>query len=190
MFVVRPAINDTTDRAFDSANRAIDSAAQQTQEMQSTIAKATDAADGDYLSAASFAPIVQDIKAKVGADGELLDLTVSRAGGNVKYRTGNRAAGFRWSSAQDGLVPVKVTLIGSGKLSDNVFPISKLHADATAKLATAVKAKAGAGFEIQAMTLGLNPVTHAVQWTVTGGGNGRSRVHTANSNATRLKKIS
>jgi hypothetical protein len=191
MFVVRPAINDTTDRAFDATNRALDSAAQQTKEMQSTVEKATEAATGgDYLSAASFAPIVQDIKAKLGTDGELLDLTVSKAGGNVKYRSGNRAAGYQWSSAQDGLVPVKVTLVGSGKLSDNVFPISKLHPDATAKLAVAVKEKAGAGFAIQAMTLGLNPVTRAVQWTVTGEGDGRALVYTADSNATHLKKIS
>ena len=135
-FVVRPAINDTTDRAFDTADRAIDQAVARrptTSARRST--QSTIDAGGDYLSAASFGAVVRQIEQKVGADGELLDLTVSeQGGGNVKYRTGNRAAGFQWGPGHDGLEPVKVTLIGSGKLADNVFPIAKLDRAATAKL--------------------------------------------------------
>ena len=130
-----------------------------------------------------------DIKNEVGADGELLDLTVSQGGGNVKYRTGDRAAGFTWGPGRDGLQPVEVTLVGSGKLADNVFPIAKLSPDATTELSAAVKDKAGADFEIQSMTLGLAPVTGAVTWTVTGEGDGRSQVFTAKSDTSGLKKI-
>ena len=42
MFVVRPAINDTTDRAFDTADRALDQAQRQTDDVRTTIAEATD----------------------------------------------------------------------------------------------------------------------------------------------------
>jgi hypothetical protein len=188
LFVVRPAINDTTDRAFDTANRALDQARQQTDDLQTTIAEATEA--GDFLSPAAFGAAVTEIKAELGPDAELLDLTVSReGGGNVKYRTGDRAAGFTWGPGRDGLEPVDVTLVGSGKLADNVFPIAKLTPDAAPKLAAAVRAKAGADVEVQTMTLSLAPVTGAVRWTVTGEGGGRSLVFTAKADGTRLKAV-
>jgi hypothetical protein len=188
LFVVRPAINDTTERAFDTANRALDQAHRQTDDIRTTIAEATET--NDWLSAAAFGGVVNEIKAELGPDAELLDLTVSKqGGGNVKYRTGDRAAGLTWGPGREGLDPVDVTLVGSGKLEDNVFPIAKLSPDATTKLAAAVEAEAGADFEPETMTLSLAPVTGKVQWTVTGDGNGRSLVFTANANATGVKGV-
>jgi hypothetical protein len=188
MFVVRPAINDTTDRAFDTANRALDQAAQQADDVQATIAEASKS--GDYLSAAAFAAAVDDIKAELGPDAELLDLTVSKqGGGNVKYRTGDRAAGFAWGPGHDDLQPVDVTLVGSGKLADNVFPIAKLSPDATTTLTAAVKAKAGADVDVETMTLGIAPVSGAVRWTVTGEGDGRQLVFTAKADGSGLKQV-
>ena len=52
-----------------------------------------------------------------------------------------------------------------------------------------MQAKAGAGFDVQTMTLGINPATGAVQWTVTGEGDGRSHVFTAKSDASGLKRV-
>ena len=175
LFVVRPAINDTTDRAFETANRALDQAGRQP--------------GGDYLSPASFGTVVAQIKRELGPDAELLDLTVSeQGGGNVKYRTGNSAAGLQWGPGHKGLEPVKVTLLGSGKVADNVFPIAKLDHAATTKLTAAVRAKAP-GFDPETMTLGLNPATRAVQWTVTGQHDGRSLVFTAKSDASGVKRV-
>lgn len=191
LFVVRPAINDTTDRAFDTANRAIDTATQQTADIQNAVDKATSDLDanGDFMSAASFSAVVGDLKSEIGADGELLDLTVNPMGGTVKYRTGDKASGFQWGTGLEGLQPVDVTLVGSGKVEDNVFPIAKLQADATEKLAAAVKAEKGAAFEITSMTLGLNPVSGAVKWTVSGEGDGRSLVFQADADASGLKQL-
>jgi hypothetical protein len=188
MFVVRPAINDTTDRAFDTANRALDQAQQQADDIQTAIEEATET--GDWLAPAAYRAVVSDIKAELGPDAELLDFTVTKqGGGNVKYRTGDRAAGFTWGPGRDGLDPVEVTLIGSGKLADNVFPIAKLAPDATTKLTAAVKAKAGGDFEPETMTLGLAPVTGKVRWTVTGEAGGRQLVYTANADATGVKSV-
>ena len=191
LFVVRPAINDTTDRAFDTADRIIDNTNQQIEDTQRQVRDATGdlGIEGDYLAAGNFSAVVGDLKAELGADAEILDFTANPMGGNVKYRTGDRAAGLQFGPASDGLEPVKVTLVGSGKLADNVFPIAKLAPDATTKLAAAVEAKAGAGFEAETMTLGLAPVTGKVQWTVTGEGDGRSLVFTANADASGVKAI-
>lgn len=190
LFVVRPAINDTTNRAFDTADRALDEAGRQTDDIRSTIEQSAIDAGGDYLSPASFGAVVTQVRRELGADAELLDLTVSKqGGGNVKYRTGDKAAGFQWGPGHDGLEPVRVTLVGSGKLADNVFPIAKLDAAATAKLTAAVQAKAGADFDVQTMTLGIDPATGAVRWTVTGEGGGRSLVFTAKSDTSGLKQV-
>ena len=197
-FVVRPAINDTTDRAFDTAdriiddtNRQLDETNRQIDESQRQVAQSTSDLDidGDYLAASNFASVVANIKAELGEDAEILDFTANPMGGNVKYRTGDRAAGLQFGPASDGLEPVKVTLVGSGKLEDNVFPIAKLKDDAAAKLTAAVAKQAGAGFDIQAMTLGMSPITGDVHWTVTGEGDGRQQVFQAKADGTGLKLI-
>ncbi len=180
LFVVRPAINDTTERAFETADRALEQA--------DDVLAAT--ADGDYLSAASFGAAVREIKAEIGPGGELLDLTVSaEGGGNVKYRTGDRAAGFAWGPGREGLEPVDVTLVGSGRIEDNVFPIAKLSPDATTKLRDAVERRAGADFEIETMTLGLAPVSGDARWTVAGEGDGRQLVFSAKADGSGLRAV-
>jgi hypothetical protein len=181
LFVVRPAIDDTTERAFDTADRVLDETSRQLDRID---------AGGDYLSPASFAVVTQ-IKRELGSDAELLDLTVAeQGGGNVKYRTGDRAAGFQWGPGHEGLEPVKVTLVGAGRLADNVFPIAKLDPTASAKLTAAVEAEAGPDFDVQTMTLGIDPATGGVRWTVTGEGDGHSRVFTARSDASGLERVS
>jgi hypothetical protein len=177
LFVVRPAIDDATDRALDRAGA-----------LQTTLADATDT--DDYLAAASFGSVVRELKARLGPGAELLDLTVSRqGGGDVKYRTGNRAAGYAWGPGREGLAPVEVTLVGSGRLGDNVFPIAKLSPDASTTLTRAVTAKAGPGFAVETMSLGLAPVSGAVRWTVTGTGEARTLVFTARADGTRVKAV-
>ena len=39
------------------------------------------------------------------------------------------------------------------------------------------------------MTLGMNPATGAVQWTITGEGDGRALVFTAESDASGLERV-
>jgi hypothetical protein len=78
-----------------------------------------------------------------------------------------------------------VKLVGSGKLADNVFPIAKLDAAATAKLTAETR---GADFDVRTMTLGLDPATGRVKWTVTGDANGRPLVFIANADASKLER--
>ena len=203
-FVVRPAINDTTDRAFDRADRAMQQSQEMSRDIQKsvnqqlddankTVEQATKTVDeattGNFMSPATYTDVVHQIKAKIGSDAEILDFSINPLGGNVKYRTGNRAAGYQFGTGFDGLQPVKVTLVGAGKLADNVFPVSKLTDDAVMKITKGVKADAGAGYDIQSMTLGIAPVTGAVQWTIAGEGKGRLSTYTAQVDGSGVKKI-
>jgi hypothetical protein len=173
LFVVRPAINDTTERAFDTADRMLDDSRRQL----------------DAISAGTEpAAVIVAVKRELGPGAELLDITFAGETGSVKYRSGDRARGYRWAPGIDGLEPVNVTLIGDGRLADNVFPIAELDAGAPAKLTAAATARAGAGFEVRSMVLSIDPMTGDPRWTVTGTAGGRSRVFTANSDATRLKR--
>jgi hypothetical protein len=52
-----------------------------------------------------------------------------------------------------------------------------------------VRAKAGPGFDVQTMKLGIDPATGAVRWTVAGEGEGHARVFTAGSDASGLKRV-
>jgi hypothetical protein len=173
LFVVRPAINDSAERAFDH-------------EPAGEVGRTT---TGDHLSAASFAATVRDIRAELGGDAELLDLTVTRDGGSLKYRTGDGAAGLTWGEGRDGLEDVDVTLVGPGKLEDNVFPIAKLSPGAAPRLTAAVTAKAGNGFVVDTMSLGLAPVSGRVQWTVTGERDGGTLVFTARPDGSRVRRV-
>ena len=129
------------------------------------------------------AAVIAKVKRKLGPDAELLDITFTGNSGNVKYRDGDGAAGFLWGPGRDGLEPVNVTLIGEGRLADNVFPIARLDPAAPAKL------KAAAGFALHSMTLRIDPATGTVRWTVTGEEKGRARVFTARSDASRLRPV-
>ena len=179
VFIVRPAINDTTQRAFDTADRMLDDANRQIEAIGGR----------DSLSPAAFAAVVTEVKRELGPDAQLLDITFNERGGDVKYRSGDGAAGYQWGAGRDGLEPVKVTLVGSGRLADNVFPIAKLDPAASAKLTAAAKAQTGAGFVPRSMTLKIDPATGGVRWTVTGEGEGRVRVFTARSDTSGFKPV-
>jgi hypothetical protein len=168
LIVVRPAIEDTTRRAFDGADRML--------------------SQGVSIGARGEpAVVIAAVKQELGPRAQLLDITIAGDSGSVKYRAGDGAKGYQWGPGHDGLEPVNVTLIGDGKLADNVFPIAKLDPGAPAKLTAAAKATAGTGFQAQSMMLAIDPSTGRPRWTLTGQSNGRTRVFTANSGANRLR---
>jgi hypothetical protein len=130
------------------------------------------------------AAVIAKVKRKLGPDAELLDITFTGNSGNVKYRDGDGAAGLQWGPGRVGLERANVTLIGEGRLADNVFPIARLDPAAPARLTAA----AGVAFELHSMTLRIDPATGRVRWTVTGERNGRARVLTARSDASGLRR--
>jgi hypothetical protein len=169
LFVVRPAINDTTQRAFDTADRALDETSRQL----------------DSIGARNDpAAVIAAVEQELGPNAQLLDITFTGDTGSVKYRSGDGARGYQWGPGRDGLDPVNVTLVGNGKLADNVFPIAELDPAAPKKLTAAAKAK---GIEVQSLMLAIDPATGKPRWTLTGRSKGRTRVFTANSDATRIK---
>ena len=188
MFVVRPAINDTTHRALDTADRALDQAQQQADDITSTLAEAT--ADGDYLSAAAFGATVRTSRPSSATTPELLDLT-GATGGRRQRQVPDRRPRRRphLGPGRDGLRARRRHARRLGQAGGQRLPdrqaVSRREQRSSPPPS---RAKAGAGAEVETMTPSLAPVTGAVQWTVTADeGDGRALVFTAKPDGSGLR---
>jgi hypothetical protein len=82
------------------------------------------------------------VRAKVGADGQLLQLNVYPGYIVVDASSGSEDKGRSFRVQQDGKVQeLPVTLTGPGRLKDNVFPLAKLDSSTVEKLAGETAAK-------------------------------------------------
>jgi hypothetical protein len=88
------------------------------------------------------------VRAKVGADGRLLQLNIYPGYLVVDASTGSEDKGRSFRIQEDGKVDeLPVTLTGPGKLSDNVFPLAKVDTAVVEKLAGQAAAKEHAGLD-------------------------------------------
>jgi hypothetical protein len=82
------------------------------------------------------------VRAKVGADGNLLQLNIYPGYIQVDASTGSEDKGRSFRIQEDGRTDeLPVTLTGPGKVQDNVFPFEKVDAKVVEKLATQAAAK-------------------------------------------------
>jgi hypothetical protein len=94
------------------------------------------------------------VRAKVGDDGRLLQLTIYPGYLAVDASSGSEDKGRSFRIQEDGRVDeLPVTLTGPGKLADNVFPLAKVDSGVVEKLAGQAAAKEH---------LGLDDVTHVI----------------------------
>jgi hypothetical protein len=113
------------------------------------------------------------IRAKVGADGQLLQLNVYPGYIVVDASSGSEDKGRSFRVQQDGRVDeLPVTLTGPGRLKDNVFPIAKLDSSTVEKLASETAAKEHTD---------LNGITHIVAMIDPVSGNPTINVYAASS---------
>jgi hypothetical protein len=111
--------------------------------------------DGDSLfHAARLDGSLNKIRAKVGADGQLLQLNIYPGYIAVDASTGSEDKARSFRIQEDGKVDeLPVSLTGPGKLADNVFPLAKVDPKAIEKVANATAAKEH---------LTLDDVTHVI----------------------------
>jgi hypothetical protein len=113
------------------------------------------------------------VRAKVGADGQLLQLNVYPGYIVVDASSGSEDKGRSFRVQQNGKVQeLPVTLTGPGRLKDNVFPISKLSSDTVEKLANETAAKEHTD---------LDGITHIVAMIDPVSGNPTINVYASNS---------
>jgi hypothetical protein len=131
---------------------------------------------GDQFTTAAFKETLDQVKADVGEDAELLDVQITSAGTDYKIRSGDQATGLHFDPGSSDAQDVDVELIGSGAIEDNVFPISDVDPAAIDKMVEGAPAAIGVDdFEVTVMTLGLSFSGNGdVNWTINGDGSGRT----------------
>jgi hypothetical protein len=98
--------------------------------------------DNSLFRAQRFDSALDKVRANVGADGDLLRLTVYPGYMMVEASTGSEEKGQAFKVQESGRVTkMPLTLTGPGRLADNVFPLAKLHGSTIEKLAGDVAAK-------------------------------------------------
>lgn len=113
------------------------------------------------------------VRAKVGADGQLLSLNVYPGYLAVEASTGSEDKARSFRIQEDGKVDeLPVTLTGPGKLADNVLPLDKVDAKVVERLARQTAAKEH---------LTLDDVTHIIVTIQPDSGKPGISVYTNNS---------
>jgi hypothetical protein len=98
--------------------------------------------DESLFHAARLEGALDKVRANVGADGELLRLTVYPGYVMAEASTGSEDEGKSFRVQENGKVTkAPLTLTGPGRLADNVFALDKIDAKTIERLARAVAAK-------------------------------------------------
>lgn len=116
---------------------------------------------------------ISAVETKAGSQAQLLQLTLVPSYADFVLRSGQRAVGWRWMTASQTLLPVQVTLEGSGTLSGQDFPLSEVSISAPAKI---VGALGGSNLNASQMVLSRAVTDGVVGWNVNAGGGGRADI--------------
>jgi hypothetical protein len=127
------------------------------------------------------------VESKGGTQAKLLQLTLVPSYADFVLRTGERAVGWRWMTASQSLLPVQVTLEGSGSLSGQDFPLSDVTTTAPAKI---VASLGGNHLTASQMVLSRAVTDGVVGWNISAGGSGRSDIaYTADARGNRVTDV-
>ena len=116
---------------------------------------------------------ISAVETKAGSQAQLLQLTLVPSYADFVLRSGQRAVGWRWMTASQTLLPVQVTLEGSGTLSGQDFPLSEVSISAPTKIAGAL---GGSNLTASQMVLSRAVTDGVVGWNVNAGGGGRADI--------------
>jgi hypothetical protein len=130
---------------------------------------------------------ISAVETKAGSQAQLLQLTLVPSYADFVLRSGQRAVGWRWMTASQTLLPVQVTLEGSGTLSGQDFPLSDVSISAPTKI---VGALGGSNLTASQMVLRRAVTDGVVGWNVNAGGSGRADIaYTADAGGNRVTDV-
>jgi hypothetical protein len=121
------------------------------------------------LHANNLASALNKVKAKVGDDGQLLDLTIYPTYLVAQASTGKQDSGQAYKVQDDGkVIPIPLKLYGPGKLSDNVFPLAKVDTSLPERLTDAVaRKKPGTTLDnVSYLHLDIDVVSGKPEWSI------------------------
>lgn len=130
---------------------------------------------------------ISAVEDKAGTQAELLQLTLVPSYADFVLRTGERAVGWRWMTASRALLPVQITLEGSGSLNGQDFPLSGVTTSAPARIVAALGANQ---LTASQMVLSRAVTDGVVGWNVDAGGGGRADIaYTADAGGSHVTDV-
>jgi hypothetical protein len=143
----------------------------------------TNAADGaSLIRAKNFAKAIAAVGVK---SGQVLELRLEPATAKFQVRRGHSTSAQGWTYTSGGdLNSFGVKLIGSGRIQDNVFPITQLKATTPEKIVSAIHARNASLSlkDVQFMLLELDAGTGKFVWNVNIGTPGSGSLYQASLN--------
>lgn len=140
----------------------------------------------------NLAPAVAAMRAKAGPGAPLVRAIVTEGQVAFTLRKGRtqQAEGYRWTAGQSALDRVTVTVVGTGDIEHDVFPLRTLRPGVPQRLLAAVRRKLhDPKATVTAMNLTLRPVQHVPYWAIVASGNGRLVTIAARPDGTHLETL-
>ncbi len=116
---------------------------------------------------------INAVTGKAGAQARILQLTLVPSYADFVLRTGQRAVGWRWMTASQDLLPVQITVEGSGSLNGQDFPLSDVMTPAPAKVLASLAAN---HLTASQMVLSRALTDGVVGWNIDASGGGRANI--------------
>jgi len=141
---------------------------------------------GRIVKEDNFGPVVEALRDKVGADAQLLSVTMRPTSVEFVVRDGKKAKGYRSDDGSTDLDSVGVNLYGPGTVADSAFPIAKLDAAAPEKIAAAISRKESGDFNLTIATL-ERETNGNLLWDMKGTIDGRGVAYVAEHDGKRVE---
>jgi hypothetical protein len=141
---------------------------------------------GRIVNEKNFGPVVAALRDKVGADAQLVSVTMRPDSVEFVVRDGDKAKGYRSDNASTHLDAVGVNLYGPGTVADSAFPISKLDEAAPGKVAAAISRKEDGDFNLSIATLEREGNGNLL-WDMKGTIGGRGVAYVAEANGKKVE---
>ncbi len=136
----------------------------------------------------NFSPIMGALTKKVGANAELLNVTIRPDRVEFQVRNGEKADGFV-SDGGDDFESVDVQLFGNGSIDATTFPLSSVKPAVPEQLVNSIKRQEKAKeIILNTETFERDLVSGDLQWKVNGTADGTGFQYTAKPNGSGLSK--
>jgi hypothetical protein len=140
--------------------------------------------------ARNLARAVNQVAARIGPQGLVLQVSVNPTSADFEYVIGERAAGYLETSESPVLQPEQETLEDPGSPRPHAFPLALVRPRAPSELVAAIRHRPGlSDFSLSDALLSRDPLSNKPAWVVSGSGGGHDLTFRARPNGSGLRQL-
>jgi hypothetical protein len=140
--------------------------------------------------ARNLARAVDQVAARIGPHGLVLQVSVNPTSADFEYVIGERAAGYLETSESPVLEPEQETLEDQGSPRPHAFSLALVRPRAPSELVAAIRRRPGlSDFSLSDALLSRDPLSNKPAWVISGSGGGHDLTFRARPNGSGLKLL-